>query len=124
MPSGEKTHRVFVYGTLRRGCYNHHYLQDTPCLGACRSAPAFTMLDLGPFPGVVRGGTTGVCGEVYRIDAADLARLDELEGYPVDYTRELIETRFGQAWIYLLRASAADAPKISSGDWCRHRGEL
>lgn len=123
MQTDNRTHLVFVYGTLRRGGYNHRYLQETQCLGACRSAPAFTMLDLGPFPGVVRGGTTAIKGEVYCVDEAGLASLDELEGYPVDYTRERTDTPFGRAWIYLFRAPADDAPMISGGDWCVHRGE-
>jgi len=30
-------HLVFVYGTLRKGESNHHYLQDSEFLGGCQS---------------------------------------------------------------------------------------
>lgn len=48
-----------------------------------------------------------------------MALLDQLEEYPELYTRELVETKYGAAWIYLYNPSAADLPQISHGDWCQ-----
>jgi len=73
---------VFVYGTLKRGCCNHHYLDGQAFLGAARTAPGFELFDLGGHPGMVArpGGPTCVGGEVWAVDAACLERLDVLEG--------------------------------------------
>ncbi|MDX1656411.1 MAG: gamma-glutamylcyclotransferase [Candidatus Competibacteraceae bacterium] len=110
--------RVFVYGTLRRGQCNHHWLKGARFLGEHTTEPRFILLDLGVFPGVMTGQGV-VMGEVYAIDAPLLARLDYLEDYPREYTRERIDTPFGQAWIYLYRHAPVDAPVIGGGDWCR-----
>lgn len=114
---------VFVYGTLRQGEYNAPYLKGARFLGPCLSASAYTMWDLGAYPGVVPGGDAPVVGEVYQVDDETLAQLDVLEGYPHDYMRERIDTPYGAAWIYLLRdAERGDRPVVNSGDWCDYHG--
>lgn len=74
--------RVFVYGTLKRGCRNHHFLAGQQFLGEARTAPGFTLFSLGDYPGMVRSVDAGhhVVGEVWAVDTAGLAALDELEG--------------------------------------------
>ena len=81
---------VFVYGTLRRGGENHGLLEHVRCVSVTRTQPAFTLYDLGAYPAMVAGGVTAVEGETYEVDAATLARLDQLEGCPGYYHR--IET--------------------------------
>jgi gamma-glutamylaminecyclotransferase len=110
-------HRVFVYGTLLRGEVNHHLLAGAACLGPHRTAPVFTLYKLGTYPGLVRGGTSAVLGEVYRIDGAALRRLDALEDYPRLYGRQLISTPYGETWVYLFRGSVSGRRAIPSGDW-------
>lgn len=110
-------HLVFVYGTLLAGEVNHGLLGDGPLLGAHRTAPRFELLDLGAYPGAVRGGGTRILGEVVEIDSLGLARLDRLEEYPRLYDRERIPTPFGRAWIYLYRSRTADRPRVPNGDW-------
>jgi gamma-glutamylcyclotransferase (GGCT)/AIG2-like uncharacterized protein YtfP len=44
-------------------------------LGPAHTEPAFEVRDLGPFPGLVRGGAHTVAGKVYEVDAPTLARL-------------------------------------------------
>jgi gamma-glutamylcyclotransferase (GGCT)/AIG2-like uncharacterized protein YtfP len=109
--------RVFVYGTLLRGQVNHRLLAGAVCLGPHRTAPIFTLFNLGTYPGLVRGGTTAVAGEIYRIDGATLCRLDALEDYPRLYGRVLIPTRYGGTWVYHYRGRTAGRPVIPSGDW-------
>ena len=74
--------RVFVYGTLKRGCHNHHFLAGQRFLGEARTVAGYVLFVLGDYPGMVRRiGTDGhVTGEVWAVDAAGLATLDELEG--------------------------------------------
>lgn len=110
-------HRVFVYGTLLRGEVNHGLLADAAFVGVHRTEPRFTLLLLGPFPGLIPGGSTAVSGEVYRVDQAGLRTLDRLEDYPRLYGRRLIATPYGRAWFYLYRGPVKDRPLIVSGDW-------
>ena len=73
---------LFVYGTLKRGCSNHHFLTDQEFLGEARTTPGFRLYELGGHPGMVakKGDRDGVTGEIWAVDAAALVRLDGLEG--------------------------------------------
>jgi gamma-glutamylcyclotransferase (GGCT)/AIG2-like uncharacterized protein YtfP len=73
---------VFVYGTLKRECCNHHFLAGQRFVGEARTAPGFRLYDLGGHPGMVvrPDDTEGVAGEIWEVDAKALARLDALEG--------------------------------------------
>jgi len=104
--------KVFVYGTLKRGQGNHSLLYGSSYLGECHTPPAYSLHDLGYFPGMVRGGHTSIPGEVYEIDDDTLATMDVLEGFPWYYNREQIETPFGTAWVYIYLGSIDNHPMI------------
>ena len=74
--------RVFVYGTLKRGGDNHHYLAYQQFLGEARMPAGYTLYSLGDYPGMVRvpDVPAGVTGELWAIDDACLKLLDQLEG--------------------------------------------
>ena len=74
--------RVFVYGTLKRGGRNHHFMAGQQFLGAARTAPGYTLYSLGDYPGMVRSTDAGhdVTGELWAVDKACLQQLDRLEG--------------------------------------------
>ena len=110
-------HLVFVYGTLLAGEVNHYLLSGADLCGAHRTEPCYTMFGLGAYPGVAQGGSTAVFGEVYRVDAKGLKRLDRLEGFPRFYGRVLIPSRYGRAWMYLYRGRTKGRPVIGSGNW-------
>lgn len=111
-----------MYGTLRRGEINHGLLRTARFLGRHRTAARYTLLDLGPYPAALAGGRTALSGELYALSHALLRRLDVLENYPREYTRVLIPTPSGKAWIYLYRRRPAVAvPLIPHGDWRRRR---
>lgn len=93
--------RVFVYGTLKQGGALHNAITHCNLLGDHTTEPKYTMYDLGWYPGVVGNGHTAITGEVYEIDDRMLASLDRVEGFPRLYSRELIQTPYGEAWIYL-----------------------
>ncbi|MCG8025700.1 MAG: gamma-glutamylcyclotransferase [Candidatus Thiodiazotropha endolucinida] len=108
---------VFVYGTLRRGETNHHLLHGAQFCGEHMTRPHYRMLHLGTYPGVVKGGSTAIHGEIYRVNRKQFIQLDRLEAYPALYNRKLIPTRWGKAWIYLYRGNRNARPVIPSGNW-------
>ena len=102
---------LFVYGTLKRGCSNHAFLDGQSFVGAAETAPGYALYELDGYPGMVSaaGDPAGVSGEVWSVDDACLARLDELEGTDEGlYRREGVPLRapFGdrrvEAYLYLL----------------------
>ncbi len=110
--------RVFVYGTLKRGGSNHRLLARADFLGTCVTSARFSLYDLGEYPAAVPGGHTAIHGEVYRLRFPELRRLDALEDYPRLYTRRLIGTPYGPAWIYLMaKAHVKGHPRLSGGHW-------
>jgi len=108
---------VFVYGTLKRGHGNHHWLLGAPFQGAAMLA-GVVLHDLGPFPMAVPGDGL-VRGEVYEVDGAGLARLDQLEGYPRLYERRQMTLADGRmVWVYLGRPhQVRNVPLIANGLW-------
>lgn len=111
-------HLVFVYGTLRKGQSNHHFLQECELLGQYNTDPSYSLFNLGPYPAVIEGKKS-ILGEVYLIDEETLGWLDKLEDIPVEYRRETIETPFGRAWIYLYQKAYKLDDEIITGDWCQ-----
>ncbi|MEK7470263.1 MAG: gamma-glutamylcyclotransferase family protein [Planctomycetota bacterium] len=110
---------VFVYGTLLRGERNHALLAGATFAGEGRTIPAFELADLGPYPTLVAGGRVAVEGEVWEIDGATLARLDELEEVPTLFQRKRIPLEDGRVVeAYLMPSEAtAGAKRIAGGDW-------
>jgi gamma-glutamylcyclotransferase (GGCT)/AIG2-like uncharacterized protein YtfP len=102
------TDRVFVYGSLRRGQSNAHFLDHARLLGEHTTAPRFSLHKVFGYPAAVPGGSDALRGEVYEIDMSTLAALDRLEDYPDVYQRQRIETAWGDAWIYVMLEKPAD----------------
>jgi gamma-glutamylaminecyclotransferase len=73
---------LFVYGTLKRGCSNHHHLARQEFVGPARTPPGFRLYDLGGYPALapLPGDPHGVVGEVWRVEADALQKLDTFEG--------------------------------------------
>jgi len=106
--------QIFVYGTLKRGCYNHHYLHGQRYLRNAVTTPSYRLYNLGGYPGMVQDFQRGipVHGEIWRVDATCLARLDQLEGLAeAEYERVLIpllnEPSPVEGYVYLQDVSRA-----------------
>ena len=85
------THRVFVYGTLKRGHPNNPLLAGSEFLGEGVTLPTYKMVATS-FPAIMPDpGGKPVAGEVYAVDDATLARLDQLEIEGRSYDRVLID---------------------------------
>ena len=82
---------VFVYGTLKRGGSNHHFMAGQKFVGTARTPPGFRLYDLGGHPGMIAkpDDNEGVTGEVWSVDADCLAQLDILEGLTLDLYRRV-----------------------------------
>ncbi|XP_011877196.1 PREDICTED: putative gamma-glutamylcyclotransferase CG2811 isoform X2 [Vollenhovia emeryi] len=89
-------HRVFVYGTLKRGEPNHGLLKDTAngyakFLGVGRTTVPYPLVIATRYniPFLLKRPGTGnhVLGEIYDVNSDMLRRLDELEEHPKFYER-------------------------------------
>jgi gamma-glutamylcyclotransferase (GGCT)/AIG2-like uncharacterized protein YtfP len=136
MPSAR---HVFVYGTLRRGDDNDITRLHPPPRHVGNAVIAGTMYHLGAYPGVIlaqpgagRDGATagGIMGEVYAIEPALEAKLDEIEMiYPQqrdEYFKRHIEVTVGgqrvDCIVYEINpAYVLGRPVIVSGDWVLDR---
>ena len=73
--------RLFIYGTLKRGGSNHHYMKGQTFVGEASTAPHYRLVSMGTYPGMVRSESgRSIKGEVWDVDEACLGRLDILEG--------------------------------------------
>jgi gamma-glutamylcyclotransferase (GGCT)/AIG2-like uncharacterized protein YtfP len=109
--------RLFVYGTLQRGSVNHPLLAGARRLGPARTAPGFALVDLGPYPGMVRRGPAAVAGELYRATPAVLDALDRFEGHPWLFRRVRVPLADGRpAFAYLLAPGQAAGRSLLAPD--------
>lgn len=103
--------KVFVYGTLKKGYGNHRLLAASKFIDVAATYENYLLYD-GGFPYAVNqencneeDNTLPVLGEVYEVDRATLAALDQLEGEGDFYYRHSrpVFLRVGglvQAFIY------------------------
>ena len=124
MTEGEEgTKRLFVYGTLREGCYNNYLIGGARCIGTFRTATEdFTMLDAGGYPLVVNEGTDSIEGEIYEVEEE---RYTEIAGMEIAYgymPQEIQVEDGSSATIFVftrfpLKALKEDLDTIPNGDW-------
>jgi gamma-glutamylaminecyclotransferase len=106
-------HRIFVYGTLKKGFANYDEDMLGPYFVArCRSVKAYPLVICTPWrsPALLPEAGEGhrVRGELYEVDDDLLAHLDELESthLATGYERQLIDIEDGAgndlapAWAY------------------------
>ena len=82
------TTEVFVYGTLKKGGGNHHFLKDSDFVRheILKDHAIYQPNEFG-FPLLMQSKGDKVYGEVYRITSTTLAKLDMLESEGYLYTR-------------------------------------
>ena len=120
--------KIFVYGTLRDGESNHHFLQNASCLlkQAWVHGELFDT-DCG-YPVMKSHDIEKVIGEVYEVSSSVLVSIDELEGYQMNGTNNLYERitldvyndkgESIKAITYINgRSSFKATNKIAFGDW-------
>jgi len=88
---------LFVYGTLKRGFHNHHYLLGANFKTAATTVEKFPMVARGiPYLFNTPGEGTNIIGEIYEITDINMLRaMDRLEGHPDWYRRSPIKVTDG-----------------------------
>lgn len=102
--------RIAVYGTLKRGWGNNVLIsrdESSRFLGEDVLDPGkFNMYCYGGFPAIVKQEEglphTPIHIEVFEVNHEVFQDCDALEGHPRWYCRELVETKYGPAWIYVM----------------------
>ena len=102
----ERKFIVAVYGTLKRGFYNHYYLKNATFLGKAISKNRF-ILGHYSYPAVVPGKEGApIEVEIYEVSKETFKNLDQLEDYPTFYTRSketfILSNKNIEAFIYYL----------------------
>lgn len=81
---------VVVYGTLKKGDYNHSYMKSAQSIYhgmVISKEKMFRMVSVGgSFPAIVSGDKRFI-GELYEVPVQNIDILDALEGYPTMYNR-------------------------------------
>lgn len=114
-----------VYGTLRRGDYNHERmeLQDFPLL-ATEQAEGFEMFNLGGSYPYIAVGADMITIEVYEVPEEIFRPIESME-LGAGYVMSKVKTSVGLAVIFCMSEDAharyqtrdGRPPKIVSGDW-------
>lgn len=132
------THKIFVYGTLRKGYCNHYFLEeDTDYIGKAISVDLYKMTAR---EYIIRGGRkravpfvcktpeVNITGEIYEVSNNTLKLMDRLENHPYWYVREEVEfelideekaegeSRIVKAWIYFNEMDKGEID-VESGDF-------
>lgn len=111
------TREVFVYGTLMNGESNHHFLENSSCLGTS-TVEGYDMYNVGWYPAIVAGDGM-IIGELYEVPQEDMSRIDMLEGEGSLYIRKCEMTSSESlAYIYEFLEDTEGLERISS--WKDH----
>ena len=119
--------RLSVYGTLKQGEGNHHFLRNSKLLGEFVTSPNYTMYSMGGFPAVTPEGDTPITCEVYDVHEKDLPGIYRLEGYsgikndPNNwYDCVTLDTPFGQADMFVFKTKP-NRLTIKNGIWTKSK---
>ena len=96
----------------------HPLLLNASYTTSTTTAEGFHLLDLGDYPGMIRAKEGRVSGEVYEVSLTTLQELDEYEGHPDLFRREIILLAEGETVnSYLFQGETRSAKTVESGDW-------
>ncbi len=114
---------LFVYGTLKKGHGNHHYLADAFFVSE-GILEGYRLYELGvPFVCYSGENCHHVYGEIYRVEDADMLRIDSLEGgYNKVYTdikplKDFIPLDSIKCAVYTMPPIKMDVTLIESGNY-------
>jgi gamma-glutamylcyclotransferase (GGCT)/AIG2-like uncharacterized protein YtfP len=111
---------VAVYGSLKRGFYNHRLLEASTFM-ATGLVDGFEMFSLGSYPMVIPGNGK-ISVEVFEVDFPTFGQLDRLEGFPSFYGRQVVTVETPhcpiETWMYVgMPQQVKRCKRIRSGVW-------
>lgn len=114
-------HRVFVYGTLKRGFRLYDNMKHAHFVGKAQ-LPGYEMYEICWYPGITKSKDSVVFGEVFDVDDDTLRRLDEIECETYLYKRDRETVYFEdgtscQAWFYEYLGEMPSENLIPKGIW-------
>jgi len=111
--------RLFVYGSLLRGERDHELLGGATFLGPMKTAPRYTLVDLGPYAALLERGRVSVAGELYIVDKKQRFALDVKRECPILFQRVSVELEDGsRAEAYVMRDEQVRGKRrLAQGDW-------
>lgn len=126
-----KYNLIFVYGTLKRGCGNNHYLDDATFLGEAETCEKYHMKRHEYwYPAVIENindysvsiqHTYPITGELWCCSESTAKSLDRLEGYPDLFYRKEIpimqDAKVINAWMYFFNYHLKDELKEIILEW-------
>lgn len=113
---------VFVYGTLRKGFWNHRLLSKSKFIGKAKTKEKYK-LTADDIPYLTDDKRIcNVIGEVYEVDEQTLESLDHLEGHPIHYQRRQIPVILENgteitAWCYFYQFDTSRYQLVKTGDF-------
>lgn len=129
---GLRKHRLFVYGTLRKGYSLHGLLRRIGARYVGKGSIQGSLYDLGEFPGAITSSSVRkrIEGELYELPhpEAQLRELDRIEEFDSQgpesslFVRRLTTVRLAngrrmRAWVYFLPRRPANARLVPGGDY-------
>lgn len=127
-------HYVFVYGTLRKGESNDHFLTGATCItDFCWTKGELYDTGRG-YPALKDHPSAKVIGELYEVTDVEIELLDELEGYIEGAENNLYERQkktvyssfdAQEVFVYIGNSHLFENSQwIESGDWKNHRQSI
>lgn len=109
--------KLFVYGTLMSGMYNHFLLGSTK-EGEQDEVTGFDLISCGSYPAMVRGTGT-VKGEVYEVELCRFLTIQKME-FLYGYLMIEVKTKNNHlAFAFIMGEVEPSAIRLAGGDWRR-----
>ena len=98
---------------------DHALVAGAESLGAARTEPSYTLVDLDAYAALVEGGRVAICGEVYLIDRKRRFQIDVARQYPILFYRVIVRLEGGErAETYAMREEQVRGKRrLPHGDW-------
>jgi gamma-glutamylcyclotransferase (GGCT)/AIG2-like uncharacterized protein YtfP len=110
-------HRLFVYGSLKRGFMHHARLSGARWLGEARTEAGHRLVVYGAYPALVVGGDGAVHGELWGVGDVLLAELDAFEDVPRLYVRRGVRLDDGSEAESYFAARDGEFGPVPGGVW-------